>query len=179
MSRASDRSMLKHYQGILPTIHPTAFIEESAQIIGDVSVGADSSVWFQAVLRGDVGRIRIGARTNVQDGTIIHESSSCPAIIGDDVTIGHRVVLHGCTVRDSCLIGIGAIVLDGAEIGEACIIGAGAVITEGMVVPPRSLVLGVPGKVRRELSDEEVRSLKDRAERYVAYKKTYLLRDDK
>lgn len=167
--------MVKQYRGIWPEIHPSAFIEASAQIIGDVVIGADSSVWFQAVLRGDVGSIRIGARTNVQDGTVIHESASCPAIIGDDVTIGHRVVLHGCAVHDCCLIGMGAIVLDGAEIGEGCIIGAGAVITEGIVVPPRSLVLGVPGKVRRTLDDEEMQNLKDRARRYVAYKNTYLL----
>lgn len=165
--------MRKQYDGIWPEIHPTAFIEESAQVIGAVAIGEESSVWFQAVLRGDVGSIRIGARTNVQDGAIIHVSSSSPVTIGDDVTIGHRAVLHGCVVHDCCLIGIGAIVLDGAEIGTACIIGAGAVVTEGMVVPPRSLVLGVPGKVRRELSEADVQRLAEQARRYVAYQNTY------
>ncbi len=165
--------MLKQYNGIWPEIHPTAFIEESAQVIGAVAIGEESSVWFQAVLRGDVGSIRIGARTNVQDGAIIHVSSACPVTIGDDVTIGHRAVLHGCVVHDCCLIGIGAIVLDGAEIGTGCIIGAGAVVTEGMLVPPRSLVLGVPGKVRRELSEADVQRLADQARWYVAYQHTY------
>lgn len=165
--------MLKQYHAIWPNIHPTAFVEASAQIIGDVAVGEDSSVWFQSVLRGDVGSIRIGARTNVQDGTVVHVSSSYSAMIGDDVTIGHRAVLHGCIVHDGCLIGIGAIVLDGAEIGAECIIGAGTVITQGMVVPPRSLVFGVPGKIRRGLTDTEVRSLKERASRYVVYKNAY------
>ncbi|GAK52129.1 hypothetical protein U14_03379 [Candidatus Moduliflexus flocculans] len=165
--------MVKQYRGIWPEIHPSAFIEESAQIIGDVVIGADSSVWFQAILRGDVGSIRVGARTNVQDGAIIHESSSCSIVIGNDVTIGHRAVLHGCVVHDCCLIGIGAVILDGAEIGENSIIGAGAVIPEGMIVPPKSVVLGIPGTVRRMLDAEDIQRLKDRATRYVAHKNTY------
>ncbi len=167
--------MLRQYDGMWPDIHPTAFVEESAQVIGDVGIGQDSSIWFQAVLRGDVNSIRIGARTNVQDGAMIHGTfRTCPVIIEEDVTIGHRAVLHGCTVHSCCLIGIGAIVLDRAEIGEYSIIGAGAVVTQGMIVPPKSLALGTPAKIRRELSEEEVRSLKERALRYVAYKNTYL-----
>jgi carbonic anhydrase/acetyltransferase-like protein (isoleucine patch superfamily) len=169
--------MISRYQGTFPQIHATAFIETSAQVIGDVTIGADASVWFNAVVRGDVHVIRIGARTNVQDGAVLHGTSGkYPVVVEDDVTIGHGAVVHGCTVHSACLIGIGAVVLDGAEIGDGCIIGAGTVVTEGLSVPPHSLVLGVPGKVVREVTAAEIQGLKARAARYVAYKNSYLNR---
>ncbi len=168
--------MLKAYQGYIPEVHPTVFIEESAQVVGDVKLGRDSSVWHQAVLRGDVNSIRVGKQTNIQDGVIVHGTyKKYPVVIEDNVSIGHNAVVHGCTVHSNCLIGMGAIILDNAEIGENCIIGAGAIVTEGMVVPANSLVLGVPGRITRCLTPEEVWGLKDRALRYVEYKNSYLV----
>jgi carbonic anhydrase/acetyltransferase-like protein (isoleucine patch superfamily) len=169
--------MLRPYRGQMPVVHPTAFVDESAQVIGDVVIGAESSVWMQAVIRGDVNRIRIGVRTSVQDGSVVHAMKDrYETRIGDEVTIGHGAVVHGCTVRDRVLIGIGAIVLNGAEIGEDSIVAAGALVTERTVVPPRSLVMGSPGTVRRGLTDEEVQSVLAYAERYVQYRLDYLPR---
>src|SRR3972149_10236067 len=149
--------MLKQYKGKWPKLGEGVFIEDSAQVIGDVEIGVNSSVWFNAVVRGDVHFIRIGDRTNVQDNSTLHVTKDTyPLIIGSDITIGHNVVLHGCTVKDRCLIGMGAIVLDNAEIGEDSIIGAATLVTENAKIPPRSLVLGSPGKVVRQLKDEEV-----------------------
>lgn len=166
--------MVKAYNGVKPDIHPTAFIEDSAQVIGDVTIGRDSSVWFHAVLRGDVHAIRVGVQTNIQDGVVLHGTfRKYPVIVEDYVTIGHTAVVHGCTIHSCCLIGIGAIVLDHAEIGDHCLIGAGTVVTEGMIVPPKSLVLGVPGRVKRMLTREEVQELEERAMRYVEYKNSY------
>jgi carbonic anhydrase/acetyltransferase-like protein (isoleucine patch superfamily) len=145
--------MLREYNGKWPEVHRTAFIDESAQVVGGVSLGKDSSVWHNAVIRGDVNYIRIGERTNIQDGVVLHGTlGRYPVILEDNVTIGHNAVVHGCTVHSNCLIGMGAIILDNAEIGEHCIIGAGAIVTEGMQVPPNSLVLGIPGRVRRQLT---------------------------
>jgi len=167
--------MLKHYSEWFPVIDETAFIEDSAQVIGNVRIGRDSSVWFQAVLRGDVNAIRVGERTNIQDGAVVHGTlHKYPVSIADDVTIGHGAVVHGCVIHSQCLIGMGAIILDNATIGEQCIIGAGAVVTENMSVPPNSVVLGVPGKIRRRVTKEEVQQLRERAVRYVEYKNTYL-----
>src|SRR3989337_3599176 len=144
--------MLRSYKGITPKLHETVYVEEGARIIGDVEVGAHSSIWFNAVVRGDVHFIRIGDRTNVQDNSTLHVTKDTyPLIIGNDITIGHSVVLHGCTVKDRCLIGMGAIVLDNAEIGEDSIVGAGALVTEGMKVAPGSLVLGIAAKVVTDL----------------------------
>lgn len=167
--------MLKPYKGINPKLGTEVFIEESAQIIGDVEIGDLSSVWFNAVVRGDVHYIRIGKRTNVQDNCTLHVTKDIfPLIIGDDITIGHNVVLHGCTVKDRCLIGMGAIILDNAEVGEDSIIGAGSLITEGMKVPPGSLVLGIPGKVARVTrADERERILKS-AKNYIEYARNYV-----
>jgi carbonic anhydrase/acetyltransferase-like protein (isoleucine patch superfamily) len=166
--------MLKAYQGVSPEVHPTAFIEESAQVVGDVKIGRDSSVWYNAVVRGDVHYIRIGERTNIQDGVVLHGTfNKYPVILEDAVSIGHNAVVHGCTIHSNCLIGMGAIILDNAEIGENCIIGAGTVVKEGMIVPPNSLVLGVPGRVKRGLTDEELQGLRERAARYVGYKNAY------
>lgn len=167
--------MLKMYQGKRPEIHETAFIEESAQVIGDVQIGRDSSVWFQAVLRGDVHYIRIGEGSNVQDGAILHGTlNRYPVVIEDQVTLGHRAIVHGATVHSNCLIGMGAIILDDATISSNCIIGAGAVVAEGKIIPPNSLVLGVPGRVTRSLTPEEVQGITAQALRYVEYKNVYL-----
>jgi carbonic anhydrase/acetyltransferase-like protein (isoleucine patch superfamily) len=136
--------------------------------VGDVVVGPESSIWFGAVVRGDVNAVRIGARTNVQDQTVVHVTGGThPTVVGDDVTIGHRVVLHGCTVHDRCLVGIGAIVLDGAVVGPDAMVGAGALVPPGMVVPPRTLVLGAPAKVKRELTAAELEHLLASARRYA------------
>jgi carbonic anhydrase/acetyltransferase-like protein (isoleucine patch superfamily) len=167
--------MLRPHRGRLPSVHPTAFVDESAQVIGDVTIDAESSVWMQAVVRGDVNRIRIGHRTSVQDGAVIHAMrDQYETQVGDDVTIGHAAVVHGCTIRDRVLVGIGAIVLNGAEIGEDSIVAAGALVTERTVVPPRSLLMGSPARVRRSLTDDEVRSVLAYAERYVQYRLDYM-----
>jgi carbonic anhydrase/acetyltransferase-like protein (isoleucine patch superfamily) len=167
--------MLRAYRGLLPMVHATAYIDESAQVIGDVAIGEASSVWMLVVIRGDVHRIRVGNRSNIQDGTIIHVMRDThPTTIGDDVTIGHGAIVHGCTIQDRCLIGMGAILLNGATIGHDSIVAAGTLIVEGAEIPPRSLVMGSPGKVRRPLTDEEVASILDYANRYVGYRLDYM-----
>ncbi len=159
----------------MPRIHPTAYIDDSAQVIGDVEIGESSSVWMTVVIRGDVHHIRIGRRSNVQDGTIVHVMKDTHAtVIGDDVTIGHAAVVHGCTIEDRCLIGMGAILLNGARIGSGSIVAAGTLVVEGMQVPPRSLVMGSPGKVKRGLTDAEVDEIQMYADRYVAYRLDYM-----
>jgi gamma-carbonic anhydrase len=156
-------------------IDASAYIDESAQVIGDVTLGAESSVWMLAVIRGDVHRIRIGDRTNVQDGTIIHvQRDTHPTAIGHDVTIGHGAIVHGCTIHDRCLIGMGAILLNGSEVGEGSIVAAGSLLPEGFRVPPRSLVMGSPAKVRRSLSDGEVDLILSYAQNYVRYRLDYM-----
>lgn len=162
------------YRGILPQIADDAFVAPTATVLGDVHIGAESGVWFGVVLRGDVNRIRIGRRTNLQDGTIVHVTSGThPTLIGDGVTVGHGVNLHGCTIADGCLIGIGAIILDGALIGESSMVAAGSLVVPGTVVPPRSLVVGSPAKVKRELTEAEIRQLRTLADRYVDYRLDY------
>lgn len=152
--------MIKSFQNIAPKIHETAFVAETAVVIGDVEIGAESSVWYGAIVRGDVNYIRIGARTNIQDGSIIHVTSKThPTILEDEVTLGHRVTLHGCYVEMGCLIGIGAIVLDGARIGKNSLVAAGSLVTPNTIVPENSLVMGSPAKVKRELTEEERRDL--------------------
>ncbi len=167
--------MLRPHRGRMPRVHPTAYIDDSAQVIGDVEIGEESSVWMAVVIRGDVNRIRIGRRTNVQDGTIVHVMKDThETIIGDDVTVGHAAVIHGCTIDDRCLIGMGTILLDGAHIGTGSIVAAGTLIVEGMNVPPRALVMGSPGKVKRTLTDAEVAEIQMYADRYVAYRRDYM-----
>ncbi|MBL8143990.1 MAG: gamma carbonic anhydrase family protein [Acidobacteria bacterium] len=167
--------MLRAYRGQWPRVTPTAFVDRSAQVIGDVEIGDASSVWMNVVIRGDVHRIRIGARTNIQDGTIVHVMRDThPTTLGDEVTIGHAAVLHGCTIHDRVLVGMGAIVLNGALIEEDCIIAAGALVVEGARIPARSLVMGRPAAVKRALTDTEVASIRDYAARYVAYRLDYL-----
>jgi carbonic anhydrase/acetyltransferase-like protein (isoleucine patch superfamily) len=167
-------SVILAYDGTSPRLAPTAWIAPGAVVVGDVEIGEGSSVWFQSVVRGDVHRIRIGARTNVQDHSMVHVTGGThPTVVGDDVTIGHRVVLHGCTVGDRCLVGIGAIVLDGAVIEEEAMVGAGALVPPGMVVPSGKLVLGAPAKVRRDLSAEERAFFRASAARYSGYAARY------
>jgi carbonic anhydrase/acetyltransferase-like protein (isoleucine patch superfamily) len=165
--------MIRAYKGIRPALGPRAYVDPSAQVIGAVEVGEDASVWMNTVIRGDVNRIRVGARTNVQDSCVLHVTAQHPTLLADDVTVGHSVTLHGCTIERLCLVGIGAIVLNGAVVGEESIVAAGALVPEGMQVPPRSLVMGTPAKVRREITEDERAGLRRYAESYVRYKDEY------
>ena len=175
--------MLYKFKNTFPTLGNNTWIAPSADVIGNVKCGEDCSIWFGCVVRGDVHYINIGHRVNIQDLSMIHvthykkpdKSDGNPTIIGDDVTIGHRVMLHGCTIKNACLIGMSATILDGAVIGEESIVGAGALVTKNKVFPPRSLIVGSPAKVVRELSDEEVKELYASASRYVEFKKDYVL----
>jgi len=167
--------MIRTFQGIKPTIPTSCFIEETGVVIGDVVLGEHCSVWFHAVIRGDVHYIRIGDRTNVQDLCMLHVTHDThPLIIGNEVTIGHAVILHGCTIKDRVLIGMGAIVMDGAVIGKDSVVGAGALITEETIVPPNSLILGSPAKVKRSVTAKELAWIKESAENYVKYAGQYL-----
>ncbi|MBI4487139.1 MAG: gamma carbonic anhydrase family protein [Acidobacteria bacterium] len=166
--------MLRACRGQLPRVHPTAYIDDSAQVIGDVEIGEESSVWMCAVIRGDVHRIRIGKRTNIQDSSVVHAMRGThPTTIGDNVTVSHAAVVHGCTIADQCLIGMGAILLNGAQVGRHSIVAAGTLLVEGTTVPPRSLVMGSPGKVKRLLTDVEVAHIQELADRYVSYRLDY------
>ena len=173
--------MLHKYQGISPKLGHNTWVAPSADVIGDVTCGEECSIWFGCVVRGDVHYIKIGDRVNIQDLSMIHvthykkpdRSDGNPTIIGNDVTIGHRVMLHGCTIEDACLIGMSATILDGAVIGKESIVGAGALVTKGKIFPPRSLIMGSPAKVVRELGDDEVKELYASAHRYVAFKSEY------
>ena len=167
--------MIRPFQGIHPQIHPTAFIEESAHVLGDVHVGEESSVWFNTVVRGDVHFIRIGDRTNVQDNSVIHvRNGTCPTILEDEVTVGHSVTLHGCHVERGALIGIGSILLDDVRVGDHSIVAAGSLISPGTIIPARSLVMGMPARIKRTLSDEEVAGLDFFWKNYVELSKAYL-----
>lgn len=160
--------MIRSYRGIVPKIAATAYIDPSAQLIGDVTVGERSSFWPGAVARGDVHWIRIGEETNIQDNSVLHcDAPDFPLTIGDRVTVGHMAMLHGCTIEDECVIGIGAIVLNGARIGAGSVVAAGAVVPEGMQAPPGSMVMGVPGKIRREVTSEEQARFRENARHYV------------
>ena len=144
--------MIGNYKDKNPKIHDSSYIAPSADIIGEVSIGEKSSIWHQAVLRGDVNKIVVGSYTNIQDGSIVHVAEAFPTIIGNNVTIGHGAIVHGCTIKDGAFIGMGAIILDGAIIGEGSLIGAGALVTEGKEIPPYSLVVGIPGKVVKKIA---------------------------
>ena len=166
--------MIRPYRGKRPEIAASAYIDPAAVIIGDVVIGADSSVWPCAVIRGDVHHIRIGARTNIQDGCVLHVMrDEYPLILGDDITVGHSVTLHGCTVESRCLIGIGAIILNGVTVGTGSIVAAGSLVTERTVIPPGSLVVGQPGKVKRMLTGIDQSAIDAYAKRYVEYKNIY------
>ncbi len=153
--------MIKSFSGKTPKIHESAFIAENAVMIGDVEIGEGASIWYNCVLRGDVNFIRIGAKTNIQDGTIIHVSrgEDYPTIIEEEVTVGHSATIHGCYIEKGSLIGIGAIVLDGARIGANSLIAAGSLVTPNTIIPPRSFVMGTPARVKRNLRDEEIQDL--------------------
>jgi carbonic anhydrase/acetyltransferase-like protein (isoleucine patch superfamily) len=173
--------MIIKFKEWTPTIGKNAWIADGASVIGRTTIGEDSAIWFGCVVRGDVHYIQIGDRTNIQDLSMIHVthhkkddmSDGNSTIIGDDVTVGHRVMLHGCTIEDACLIGMSATILDGAIIGKESIVGAGSLVTKNKKFPPRSLIMGSPAKVVRELSDEEVAELYASAKRYVAFKNEY------
>ena len=166
--------MIRSYRGVLPTVAASAYVDSSAQVIGDVVIGERSSVWPNATLRGDVNTIRIGEETNVQDNSVLHvDEGLFPLTLGNRVTVGHAVVLHGCTVEDECLIGIGAIVLNGATVGAGSVIAAGAVVPEGMQIPPGSMVMGVPAKIRREVTAEEKERFRVNAQHYVKARGIY------
>ena len=173
--------MIHKFKNTEPKIGSNTWIASSADVVGDVSCGEDCSIWFGCVIRGDVHYITIGDRTNIQDLSMIHvthykkddKSDGNPTIIGDDVTIGHRVMLHGCTIEDACLIGMSATILDGAVIGKESIVGAGSLVTKNKKFPPRSLIMGSPAKVVRELTDEDVKELYASASRYVKFKEDY------
>jgi gamma-carbonic anhydrase len=171
--------MLRPFRSVLPSVHPTAYIDQSAQVIGDVEIGAESSVWMNVVIRGDVNLIRVGARTNIQDGTVIHVMRDTHATrIGDDVTVGHAAVLHGCTIHNRVLIGMGAMLLNGAEIGEDSIVAAGTLVPEEKRFPPRSLLMGRPAALKRTLTDQEIATIRDYADRYVDYRNAYMPRPE-
>ncbi len=166
--------MIRPFKSIWPVVDPTAYVDQSAQVIGDVTLGPESSVWMNVVIRGDVHHIRIGARTNIQDLTLIHVMRDAhPTVIGDEVTVGHSAVIHGTTIEDRVLIGMGAVLLNGVHVGHDSIVAAGTLITEGTVIPPRSLVMGRPGKVKRTLSDEDVAEIRWYADNYVRYRLEY------
>ena len=167
--------MIRPFRGLSPQIDPTAFVEASAQVIGDVHLGAQSSIWFNAVVRGDVNYIRIGDRTNIQDNSVIHvRGGTHPTVVEDEVTVGHSVTLHGCYIERGSLIGIGAIVLDDVRIGDHSLIAAGAMVSPGTIIPPRSLVMGFPARLKRELTAEEVAELDMFWQNYVEYTQIYL-----
>ncbi len=171
--------MIRSYKGITPTVPATCYVDDSAQLIGDVVLGEHASVWMNAVLRGDVHSIRVGANSNIQDLSILHGmKDQWPVILGDWVTVGHSVTLHGCVIEDRCLIGMGSVILNGAKVGADSIIAAGTVIPEGTVVEPGSLWMGVPGKFRRKLSEEERQGILYYSKNYLDYKNQYLREKD-
>lgn len=159
--------MLIAYQGVMPTVHPSVFVAPGAMIIGAVTIGEESSVWFNSVLRGDLEPIRIGCRTNIQDGTVIHMDKELPCLIGDNVTIGHGAILHSCTIGNEALIGMGAILLTGSTIGERAIVAAGTLVREGQEIPPGTVAMGVPAKVRREATETELDRVRRGKDDYV------------
>jgi gamma-carbonic anhydrase len=165
---------IRPYRGKYPQIAASAYIDPAAVVIGDVVIGEDSSVWPMCVVRGDVHYIRIGNRTNIQDGCVLHVMKDLnPLVLGDEVTVGHSVTLHGCTIESHVLVGMGAIILNGAIVGTGSIVAAGTLVTERSVIPARSLVMGSPGKVKRSLSEGEFASIWEYAERYVGYREIY------
>lgn len=167
--------MLRSYKGISPKLGARVYVDESAQVIGDVELGDHASVWMCAVLRGDVHTIRVGAYTNIQDNCVVHVFKELyPTVIADHVTVGHSATIHGCRIDSYCLIGMGATILNKAHVGEESIVAAGTLVPEGMVIPPRSLVMGTPAKFRRQITEEEREGLRRYAANYFEYKESYL-----
>jgi len=166
--------MLRAFKGQLPRVDATAYVDQSAQVIGDVEIGAESSVWMNVVIRGDVNAIRIGKRTNIQDLTMVHVMREThTTTIGNEVTVGHSAIVHGVTIEDRVLIGMGAVLLNGVHVEQDCVVAAGTLLTEGTRIPARSLVMGRPGKVKRPLTDEEVAEIRWYADNYVSYRLDY------
>jgi len=166
--------MIKSFAGKTPKVHATAFVTDDSFVIGDVEIGEEASVWFGSIVRGDVNYIRIGARTNVQDGSVIHVSSrDHPTILEHEITVGHRVTLHGCYIESGCLIGIGSIILDGARIGKNSLAAAGSLVTPGTSIPPGSLIIGAPARVKRQLTAEELQNLTRSWNNYVELSRRY------
>jgi len=166
--------MIHPYRGVMPKVHASAWIADSADVIGDVELGEESSVWFTTVVRGDVNFIRIGRGTNLQDGTVIHVNrNGTPTIVEEYVTVGHAARLHGCHIKSNCLIGIGAIVLDGAVLEEECVVAAGAMVSPGTVVPKGSLLMGTPARVKRQVSDKDLDLIYRSAKSYIALAADY------
>lgn len=166
--------MIREFKNKKPKLHKTVFVAESADVIGDVEIGENSSVWFNAVIRGDCSSIKIGKRTNIQDCSVLHVCEGLDVKIGDNVTVGHAAVVHACEVGSNCLIGMNSTILNGAKIGSNCVIGANAVVTEGMVVPDNSVVLGVPGKIVKTTTKELLHFIEKNAEEYVQLKNNYM-----
>jgi carbonic anhydrase/acetyltransferase-like protein (isoleucine patch superfamily) len=166
--------MIRAYRGNVPKIAATAYIDPSAQVIGDVVIGERASVWPNVTIRGDVNSIRIGDETNIQDNSTLHcDAGLYPLVIGNRVTVGHQAMLHGCTIEDDCLIGIGAIVLNGSRIGAGSVVAAAALVPEGTVIPPGGMAMGVPAKVRRQITEEEAERFRLNAEHYVELGQIY------
>lgn len=166
--------MIEKYLTVSPAVHETAFVAANAMVIGDVEIGANSSVWFGAVVRGDMNYIRIGERTNIQDCSVVHVTTDThPTVLEDEITVGHHATVHGCRIESGCLIGIGSIILDGARIGRNSLVAAGSLVVPGTVIPPRSLVMGSPARVKRELSDEELAGIARNWQAYVELSVAY------
>ncbi|MCL4381665.1 gamma carbonic anhydrase family protein [Candidatus Marsarchaeota archaeon] len=168
-------NMIKEFRNKFPKVDKTAYVASSAELIGDVEVGENSSIWSGAVLRGDMHYIRIGKNSSVQDNSVMHGTAdNYPTIVGDNVTIGHGAIVHGCKIGNNCLIGMGAIILEGAEIGDWCIIGAGSVVTEGSKIPDENIVLGIPGKVAGKVTEEHKKRIEKNWKAYSALKNEYM-----
>jgi carbonic anhydrase/acetyltransferase-like protein (isoleucine patch superfamily) len=168
----AQAAVLRHH-GVMPKIHPTAFVAPGAWVIGDVEIGRDASVWFNAVLRGDINKIVVGDRSNIQDGAVLHVTRELIVEIGKDVTVGHKAMIHACRIGDACLVGMNAVVLDGARVGPRAVVAAGSVVKEGFVVPEGTLVAGVPARVVRQLTEEEKQRLLQSAKNYIDYARTF------
>lgn len=164
---------LYQLENLVPTVHESAWVADSAQVMGNVHLAEDSSVWFGVVIRGDTDTISVGRGTNIQDNSVLHADRGMPLTIGDNVTVGHQVMLHGCTIGEGSLIGIQAVVLNGAKIGKNCLVGAGALVTEGKEFPDGSMILGSPAKAVRQLSPEQIEGLKMSAKHYVDNARRY------
>ena len=166
--------MIHPYRGVVPKVHPSAWIADSADVIGDVDLGEEASVWFSAVIRGDVNFIHVGRGTNLQDGTVVHVNrNGTPTILGDYVTVGHAARLHGCHIKSNCLIGIGAVVLDGAVLEEECVVAAGAVVSPGTLVPRGSLLMGAPARVKRSVTEKDLELIYRSAKSYIGLAAEY------
>lgn len=166
--------MMISYKGVFPRVAKSAFVAASADVIGEVEIAEDASIWYQTVLRGDIGPIRVGKHTNIQDGSVLHSITGVPVEVGEWVTVGHRAILHGCTVEDRCLIGMGAIVLNRARVGAGSIVAAGALVLEDTVIPQGSLYVGVPAKLRRKLTERDQAFIDAHSSNYLKYKDIYL-----